>query len=397
MMHLQLRHELDLETYLEPSILALGDGSVRALNRAASQVLKPASAASSLLDLCASRAEALRSYLLACSGSRKPLIEKVSLDGLDGSVDYRCFGNMLTPRGRGRPATILLRLFPVLDARFSAVAERMRRLAAEQQRHLAQRQFDELRSDRLRLVEQYCFVAEALRLVEARTCELQSEISHIRADERERIAQDLHDDAGQEMAAILAELRALQDNMRGAAKRRLDEIVEHVAGVGRKIHHAVVGGRPRIVEELGFARAIETMAMSFASDGKLDLSFSKKGTEPETLPIAFESALYRVAQEALTNVLKHARGARKVEIVLEFAGKSPSKSLSLTIADDGAGCSVETMRNGADCNAGIGLRGMRQRMSDIGGTLDIAPRPGSGMVVTAIAPLARGPLRDAPS
>lgn len=393
MMHLQLRHEPDLETYIEPSIIALSDGSVRALNRAASQLLAPGGAAASLLDICASRVEALRTYLLACSGSRQPLIERVSFDGPHGATDYRCFGNVLVPRRKSQPATLLLRLFPLLDARFSAVAERMRRLTAERQRRLAMQQFDELRSDRLRLVEQYCFVAEALRVVEARTHQLQDELNHIRADERERIARDLHDHAGQEMAQVLVELRELQESTKGPARRRLDEIVAHVAGVGRKIHHAVVAGRPRIVEELGFSRAIETMAASFAADGRLDLSFRKKGIEPGRMPPAVEDALYRVAQEALTNSLKHALGARKLDVALDFAGMS----VSLTIADDGAG-----LRSGADQPGdapcpGVGLHGMRQRMDDIGGTLDVEPRCGKGTIVIATAPLSDASPRGAPS
>lgn len=392
MMHLQLRHELDLEAYLEPSIIALSDGSIHALNRAASQVVNSQGATSSLLDICKSRAESLRTYLIACSGSRLPLIERISFDRPGGTADYRCFGNMLLPRRRSRPATLLLRLLPVLDARFSAAAERMRRLAAERQQRLALQQFEELRGDRLRLVEQYCFVAEALRVVEARTQELRDEVNRTRADERERIARDLHDQAGQEMALVLAELRAVQESTKGLAKRRIDEIVEHVTGIGRKIHHAVVSGRPRIIEELGFGRAIETMAASFAADGRIDLSFRKKGVEPELLPNAVESALYRVAQEALTNVLKHALGARKLDVTLEFTGES----LVLTIADDGAGLRLEAMQPKGSDNAGIGLRGMRQRMDDIGGTLEIGPRFGKGTIVTAVAPLLCEPQRSVP-
>lgn len=382
MMHLQLRHELDLETYLEPSVIALSDGSVHAFNRAASQLLNPASSIPSLLDLCVSGVETLQTYLRTCSGSRQPLIERVSFDGPDGAVDYRCFGNVLVPRRRNRPATLLLRLFPVLDTRFAAAAERIRRLTAERQQRVAVQQFDELRGDRLRLVEQYCFVAEALRVVEARTHELEDEINHIRCDERERIARDLHDHAGQEMALVLAELRVLQNNAKGPAKKRLEEIVEHVAGIGRKIHHAVVNGRPRLIEELGFYRAIESMVASVAADGRLGFSFKRKGSEPDPLPIDVENALYRAAQEALTNVLKHALGARKVDVVLEFA----DGSISLTIADDGIGLSAEAIQpEGSD--AGIGLRGMRQRLADIGGTLAIGPRPGKGTIVTANAPL----------
>ena len=393
MMHLQLRHEPDLEVYLEPSVIALTDGSIRALNRAASQLLAPGHAATSLFDICASRVDALRTYLLACSGSRQPLIERVGFNGPDGAGDYRCFGNVLVPRRKSQPATLLLRLFPLLDSRFSAAAERMRRLTAERQRSVALQQFDELRSDRLRLVEQYCFVAEALRVVEARTHQLENELNHIRADERERIARDLHDHAGHEMAQVLVELRALQESTKGPARRRVEEIVEHVAGVGRKIHHAVVSGRPRIVEELGFSRAIETMATSFAADGRLQLCFRRKGAEPDPMPAAIEDALYRVAQEALTNCLKHALGARKLDIVLDFAGTS----VSLTIADDGAGLQNVPERPGDGTHTGIGLPGMRQRMADVGGTLGIGPRCDKGTIVTAIAPLTDSVPRSTPS
>ena len=393
MMHLQLRHEPDLETYLEPSIIALSDGSIRALNRAASQLLAPGHTDASLLDLCTSRVEALQSYLLACSGSRQPLIERVGLNGSHGASEYRCFGNVLVPRRKNQPATLLLRLFPLLDARFSAAAERMRRLTAERQRRLAMQQFDELRSDRVRLIEQYCFVAEALRVVEARTQQLQDELNHIRADERERIARDLHDHAGQEMAQVLVELRVLQESTKGPTRKRLDEIVAHVSGVGRKIHHAVVSGRPRVVEELGFGRAIEAMAASFATDGRLDLCFRKKGVEPERMPPAVEDALYRVAQEALTNALKHALSARKLDVTLDFA----AMSVSLTVADDGIGLRPEAEQAGSGPCPGIGLHGMRQRMDDIGGTLDIRPRCGKGTIVSATAPLSNPSPGSSPS
>ncbi|WP_181011996.1 sensor histidine kinase [Bosea psychrotolerans] len=392
MMHLQLRTELDLETFLEPSFVACSDGSIHAWNRAACQVLSPQASISSLFDICSSRAEVLRAYLIRCSGSRQPLIEKVSFEGQGGAVDYRCFGSALIPRRRSRPAHLLLRLFPMRDARFAARAECMKRSRAERHYRLAMEQSNELRSDRLRLVEQYCFVAEALRIAEAQKHALQDEIKHIRADERERIAQDLHDHAGQEMALVLVELRRMRDAARGPARSRLDELAVHVSEVGRKIHHAVVGGRPRIVEELGLSRAIEITAVWFTTDGRLDLSFKKKGTEPASLSVALESNLYRVAQEALTNALKHALGAQKIDIVLDFN----CSSVSLTIADDGIGLSTETQPQGEFGSSGIGLRGMQQRMNSIGGTLQIGPRFGKGTIVTAVAPLKPEPQQGAP-
>ncbi|WP_186418233.1 ATP-binding protein [Bosea sp. CS1GBMeth4] len=393
MMHLQLRHELDLETNLEPSVIAASDGSIHALNRVASRVLDCSGMAPSLFDICRSRADSLRAFLVACSGSRLPLIEQVRFDGPGGAADYRCVGHALVPRRRSRPATLLLRLHPARDARFSAAAERMKRLAAERQRRLAMQQCEELRSDRLRLVEQYCYVAEALRIVEARTHELRDKVNHIRADERERIARDLHDHVGHEMALALAELRTMQHDAEGPAKARLGAIVAHIGGIGRKIHHAVTSGRPHLVEELGFVRAIEAMAASFAADGRIDLCFRTKGLEPELLPAAVECALYRVAQEALTNIVKHALGARKIDITLDFA----RESLALTMADDGAGIRLEAVGAERHGDAGIGLRGMRRRMEEIGGTLEVGPRLDKGTIVTAVAPLVCAPQRSLPS
>lgn len=388
MMHLQVRTEFDVETYLEPSMIARSDGSIHALNRAARLLLGPEVAMPSLFDICTSSPEALQAHLVRCSGSRHPLVERISLVGHGGAVEYRCFGNALTPRRRSRPATLLLRLFPALDPRFSAGAERMRRVLAERRWRLALDQADELRNDRLRLVEQYCFVAEALRVVEEQRRELQAEIAHIRADERERIAQDLHDHAGQEMTIVLLELRRLRDAARGQARSRLDDLAVHVAEVGRQIHHAIVSGRPRIVEEFGLERAIELTVASFATDGGLGFSFKNQGTQPERLLAPVENALYRVAQEALTNALKHGSGARKIDVVLEFG----AAAVSLAIADDGCGFPAEPQRSEA-CD-GIGLQGMRQRMSSIGGALRVDSRPGKGTTITATAPLKPEPKRS---
>ena len=107
------------------------------------------------------------------------------------------------------------------------------------------------------------------------------------------------------------------------------------------------------------------------------------------MPIAVESALYRTAQEALTNVVKHALDARKIDVVLEFA----HASISLTIADDGPGFAEDAKLPG---NAGIGLRGMRQRIADVDGTLEIGSRSGKGTIVTTVVPLTGERQRSVP-
>jgi two-component system sensor histidine kinase DegS len=375
-------------------MIACSDGSIRALNRPARLLFGLEATTSSLFDVCASSHEGLQAHLIRCSGSRQPFVELVSLVGQDGTAEYRCYGSALVPRRRSHPATLLLRLFPALDARFSAGAEQMRRALAERRWRLALDQAEELRQDRARLVEQYCFVVEALRVAEEQKLELQNEITQARADERERIAHDLHDHAGQEMTLVLLELRRMRDAARGPARDRLDELAAHVAQVGRQIHHAVVSGRPRIVEEFGLARAIELTAASFATDGELGFSFKSRGARPERLLAPVENALYRVAQEALANALKHGQGAQKIDVVLEFG----ATTVSLAITDDGSGFPTEAQhsaepQHSQECGR-VGLRGMRRRMNSIGGTLQIDSRPGRGTTITAIAPLKPGPKRS---
>ena len=387
-----MQTDLDIHACFDPSMIALSDGRIRALNRAARSIFPLATSTFSLFDICADPAEMLRRYLVRCSGSRQPVMEKVSLTGPGGIVNYRCFGSAITTRRRGRPSTLLLRLSPVLDPRLSAQAQRMRNETGERRLAVALDQLGELRKDRLRLVEQYFFVTEALRVVEAQKRELQQEIKHIRTDERERIAQDLHDHVGHEMVAVLAGLRKLRDSAHGSARAHLDGITMHVAEVGRRIHRAVVGARPRIVEELGLSRALEVTLVSCATDGALDFSFTTKGAVPKFLPAPVESALYRVAQEAFTNVLKHARGARRIDVVL---GGSAT-SVSLTITDNGAGYAPELQQRGELYDTGIGLLGMQQRMRSIGGVLQIESLPGQGTTVTALASLNRE-QRSAPS
>lgn len=395
MTRMHIRSELDVETYLEPSLIVSSDGSIQALNRAARSTLSHADVNASLFALCASPVAVLESYLARCSNPGPPSIERLSFQGDDGVSEYRCFGSALAGHSQGdvgHPA-ILLRLFLAPDEVMTAEVESTTVTIAEMRWQLALRQVEELRRERQRLDERQALLAEALRMVEAQKRELHAEMKHIRTDERDRIALDLHDQIGQEMAGVLQELRQLRDGAVGLERDHLDAVAEHVSEIGRRIHRAVIGGKPRIVEELGLARALEATGASFATDGGLDFSFVCNGTAPVPSPAAIEGALYRVAQEAMTNVIKHASGARKLTVTLQFS----AQFVSLAVADDGAGFLPEALsRDGRGDDACVGLRGMQQRMRGVAGTLKIDSRPGKGTAITACVPLAPDPKPSAP-
>ncbi|MCO5090984.1 sensor histidine kinase [Bosea sp. (in: a-proteobacteria)] len=376
MMHLPIQNELDIEVYQEPSLIVSGDGNVRAFNRAARLALPRAARDSSLFDLCVSPAGTLRNYLTRCSSLRPPAMMKLSFDGHGDVSEFQCRASVLT--SRPGVVAILLRLFSMRDAAIATVHDGM----METEGRLALRQIEELRRDRQRLGEQLALLAEALRVAEEQKRELHAEMQLVRADERERIACDIHDQVGHEMAVVLAEVRKLRDDALGFERERLCAIEEHVFDVGRRIHRAVIGGRPRIVEELGLVRALEATVVSFAADGGLAPSFVSRGAVPEALPVPIESALYRVAQEAMTNVVRHAPEAQTLALTLEFS----IESVSLAIADDGPGFLMEPLWH-AGGEHGIGLRGMQQRVRDIGGSLRIDAHPGKGTTITASVPL----------
>lgn len=370
-------------------MVASCDGSIQALNDAARALFPFAELAPSLLTRCSNPAGELRSYLVRCSGSRQPLMERLTVEDWSGSLDFRCLGSVLVPRKREKPATVLLRLLPGLDARFTAGAERMRRIVAERRYRLALDRSHEALDDRTRLAKQHRLIAEALRIVEAQKSALDEEIQHIRAEERNRIAQDVHDQAGQELTMAIFELRRLRDATPGPARYRLDFVAQQLAEVGRRLHHAVTGGRPRIVEERGLAGAIESTLAAYAADAEMQAVFSMQGQPPDRLPEAVENALYRIAQEALTNAVKHAAGAGRLQVDLLFG----PAAISLSITDDGAGITPDAMR---EIWTKRGLSGMRRRMKDIGGDLVITPGEVSGTVVVAtirLAPPATGRRR----
>jgi signal transduction histidine kinase len=194
--------------------------------------------------------------------------------------------------------------------------------------------------------------------------------------ERRRLARELHDQTGQELTSILLGLKAVEDadgsDARGQA---LKTVRAQVLETLHAIRRLAVELRPKALDDFGLTPAVERLAESFVEQTGLTLDVEAQLGEGR-FPSEVETALYRMVQEALTNIVKHAQ-ARNVSIVLTSGGGA----ITAVIEDDGRGFDVEAARDG------MGLDGMRERLGLIGGKLRIESRPGGGTTLVAKVPL----------
>lgn len=200
-------------------------------------------------------------------------------------------------------------------------------------------------------------------------------------DERMRIARELHDGTAQTLAALRVRLK-LARKLQDPAKQTelLEEISEEISAAIEEVRRMARGLRPPALDMLGLAPAIESRARAIAEAGGLRLELAVQDQErllsPET-----ELAVYRIVQESLSNVVRHA-GAETVFVGLE----RDDGTLEIIIRDDGRGFDLEHTLD--DSGRGLGLFGMQERASYFGGTVDIDTTPGRGTQVSVRIPIA---------
>lgn len=199
--------------------------------------------------------------------------------------------------------------------------------------------------------------------------------------ERERLAEALHDESGQWMTALSAQLAALE--MRCQQSDEQGEMLDHVATCRRlcegaldEISRACRHLHPSVIERGGLVSALRGWQAQGASPR---VSVRIDGVDETTLPKEVQLAVYRCAQESLTNARKHA-AATSVEIVLEQRGDR----LELAVLDDGVG--VRPSKH-ASMPTGVGLVGMRQRVEHLSGDLDMGPNHPRGTAIRVSVPL----------
>jgi signal transduction histidine kinase len=209
----------------------------------------------------------------------------------------------------------------------------------------------------------------------------------IRASEQERRrwARELHDETLQELGALkmILETTGAADRPEmaaGSAQRAVDQLDLTIRGLQSLITEL----RPAALDELGLEPAVEALAERTSAtsglrvDARIDLAAAEGRSETRLEP-EVATAVYRLVQEALTNVVKHANADR---VTLEIAEQGTK--LSVTVQDDGSGFDPKQRKNG-----GFGLIGMNERVELVGGRLEIDSRPGGGTTVRAWLPVRR--------
>ena len=214
---------------------------------------------------------------------------------------------------------------------------------------------------------------------EADRRELQQQLVTVQERERLRISRELHDAMGQHLTALGLGIQLIKNSLEPTSPQtdQLQKLLALTDQIGREVHHLAMELRPTALDDLGLTAALATYAETWTERSGLEIDFHYERIGEERLPAMIETALYRVVQEALTNVLRHA-GATRVSIVLQ---RTP-ETVSAVIDDNGRGFDAESLSNFR-----LGILGMRERMSLMGGTLTVESEPGQGTAVFARIPL----------
>jgi signal transduction histidine kinase len=213
---------------------------------------------------------------------------------------------------------------------------------------------------------------------------LASEVIRAGDEERAYLARELHDSTAQTLAALIFQLSAASRDADPGLAGRLDEIKALAADVLEEVRMLSRAAHPRVLEDLGLPAALRTLAQQTESDAtSVDVDAD---VDARVVPRAGAAVLYRVAQEALANAVRHGR-ARSIRMRLW----TDEGRATLEVIDDGRGFDVaEAERR----RPGMGLFTMRERVSLLDGEVTVASRAGAGTRVTAIVPLAGPTVLD---
>ena len=298
----------------------------------------------------------------------------------------------------GRLIPISLTVSPVRDARGTIIGaskvardiserkqaeEALRRSHEELEQRVRERTADLSRTNESLRQE----IRERQRIEEERL-QLLTRLAFAQEDERRRIARELHDQLGQQLTALRLTLETLTTH--SVAQPELHNQVETLQELARQLDEEVAFRvwelRPTVVEDLGLREALASYVRKWSTRFGIPVHLRMSESYERLMP-HIETMIYRLAQEALHNVVKHAR-ADRVDVVLERT----SDSLSLIVEDNGVGFEPSQAYT---VGQGFGLIGMRERAALVGADLQIESTPGRGTTVLLRTPVAASTIKSA--
>ncbi|MFO0575677.1 MAG: PAS domain S-box protein [Polyangia bacterium] len=264
--------------------------------------------------------------------------------------------------------------------------EALRRAHAELEMRVAERT-----SELSRAVQQLWTEAEAREAAERARNHLRRKLETAHEDERRRVARDLHDQTGQLLAELALAVRsvAAAEPLPPAAAQRLVELQRVADELGRQVHGLAVRLRPTALDDVGLDAALRQLTTDWSARARVAVDLEVVGLAAERPPSEIETAIYRVVQESLTNIAKHAAASRVSVVVVQ-----KDAAVTVVVEDDGRGFDPEQQAPGR-----LGLVGMRERVALLGGELAVESSERRGTTIAVRLPLRgdKGPEQSARS
>jgi len=207
----------------------------------------------------------------------------------------------------------------------------------------------------------------------------------VNAEERERLrlSHELHDQTGESLTAAMLELKDIEPLVTEESSKRLQLLQKRMAEIGKTLHRVAWELRPASIDEYGLASALRNYMSEWRAQYEIEIDlYLGDDLKLDDQPDEVRATIFRVAQEGLTNVARHARGATSVSVVIECA----NAMIRLVIEDNGCGFDTGAAAAPAESRNGFGLTGMRERLLFLGGELEIQSSAGAGTTIFARIP-----------
>ncbi|HEX4042177.1 MAG TPA: MASE1 domain-containing protein [Xanthobacteraceae bacterium] len=208
---------------------------------------------------------------------------------------------------------------------------------------------------------------------------LRRHLSMAEENERLRLSHELHDQAGQSLIAAILELNEIDALTSGAARARLQVVRKRMEEMGKTLHRIAWELRPPSIDELGLRKALASYVGEWSEQCGTEVDFHCDDPRLDEVADEISTAIYRVVQEGLTNIVKHARRPADVSVIV----RRSDATLQVIVEDNGCGFDAATERSKTGKRRGLGLDGMRERLSLIGGALEVESAIGAGTTLFA--------------
>lgn len=212
--------------------------------------------------------------------------------------------------------------------------------------------------------------------------QIHQQVLHAREEERKHVARELHDQIIQALVSVNYSVSEISRACPNSASQ-LSDLQQRLRYVIDDVRRICGRLRPPVLDSLGLIAAIRSHTCSFERESGLPVRLDIDGDIDSRLPECVEICLYRVVQEALSNIQRHA-AASQVTVTITVT----EAAVMLAITDDGRGFAVPELLDSLICDRHFGLVGMRERLDSVGGTMGLRAAPGCGTTVRAMVPLA---------